>query len=218
MALGIYLTVQCGIVVLLLGMLCFAVGIFYTFGPAPISRTPYGEAASGLVMGYLIPFLAIFIGAPRGSLLEINLAALPLVSISMNALEVIFVLLVSTPLALTIANIMLANNICDVEKDVSINRYTLPYHMGNKNALRLFAGLYYMAFAVIGLVSIMGIVPIWGILGLFALIPVSRNIRVFEQRQVKSETFTLSVMNFLLINAGFALLIGVGAVVAGLLL
>jgi len=211
MALGIYLTVQCGIVVLLLGMLCFAVGIFYTFGPAPISRTPYGEAASGLVMGYCIPFLAIYIGAPQGSFLEINLTALPLASVSMNIYEIIFVLLVSTPLALTIANIMLANNICDVEKDVTINRYTLPYHIGNENALRLFAGLYYAAFAVMGLVSIAGIVPIWCLLSLITLIPVSRNIRAFKLKQIKSETFTLSVMNFLLINAGFAVLIMLGA-------
>ena len=37
-----------------------------------------------------------------------------------------------------IANIMLANNICDVEEDIINNRFTLPYYLGKKNAFNLF--------------------------------------------------------------------------------
>jgi len=211
MALGIYLTVACGIFVLLLGMFCFTVGIFYTFGPAPISRTPYGELASGSVMGYCIPVLAVYIGAPQDSLFSFT-AGLPQAALYMNLYELVFVLLVSTPLAMTIANIMLANNICDVEKDVLINRYTLPYYIGNKNAVLLFECLYYIAYAVIVLTSLAGIVPVWGLLALLTLIPVRRNLKAFKLKQIKSETFVLSVANFMVINTSYVILILIGAI------
>ncbi|MDR0644766.1 MAG: UbiA family prenyltransferase, partial [Treponema sp.] len=55
-AIGLYLTFLHGVAVLVAGMICFGVGVFYTFGPAPISRTPYGEIFSGGVMGFLITF------------------------------------------------------------------------------------------------------------------------------------------------------------------
>ncbi|MDD5636036.1 MAG: prenyltransferase, partial [Atribacterota bacterium] len=46
--LGLYLAILTDLVVLFLGGLCFLTGIFYTFGPIPISRLPLGEILSGL--------------------------------------------------------------------------------------------------------------------------------------------------------------------------
>ena len=43
MLLGLYLVCLTDIVVLLLGGLCFLCGIFYTYGPLPISRQPLGR-------------------------------------------------------------------------------------------------------------------------------------------------------------------------------
>jgi 1,4-dihydroxy-2-naphthoate octaprenyltransferase len=55
-----------------------------------------------------------------------------------------FALLAVLPFCLT-ANIMLANNICDVGHDARVNRYTLPIYL-RKYALHLFAFLYYAAY------------------------------------------------------------------------
>ena len=51
-ALGLYLAIMSDIVILLVGGLCFICGIFYTYGPLPISRMPLGEFFSGLFMVY----------------------------------------------------------------------------------------------------------------------------------------------------------------------
>ena len=56
-ALGIVLVMNTNRIVLLLGMLCFAIGVLYTFGPLPISRTPLGEIFSGITMGLILTFI-----------------------------------------------------------------------------------------------------------------------------------------------------------------
>lgn len=48
--LGLYLVYLTDVVILLLGVICFGVGIFYTFGPIPISRLPFGEIFSGAIV------------------------------------------------------------------------------------------------------------------------------------------------------------------------
>ncbi|MFT4006769.1 MAG: hypothetical protein QM683_14530 [Lacrimispora sp.] len=45
--LGLTLAFRTDLVVLLLGGLCFLCGVFYTWGPIPISRLPLGEFFSG---------------------------------------------------------------------------------------------------------------------------------------------------------------------------
>lgn len=61
--LGIWLVFRTDLFVLVIGMLCFAIGIFYTFGPIPLSRMPLGEVFSGVTMGFGITFLAIYVNA-----------------------------------------------------------------------------------------------------------------------------------------------------------
>ena len=42
------------------GMLCILTSILYSGGPKPISRTPFGELASGLAMGFAIVGITLF--------------------------------------------------------------------------------------------------------------------------------------------------------------
>ena len=64
---GIILVVRTNIILLFVGMLCFVIGIFYTFGPIPISRMPLGEVLSGVTMGFGIFWIVIFLNAPEAS-------------------------------------------------------------------------------------------------------------------------------------------------------
>ena len=98
-----------------------------------------------------------------------------------------------------VADIMLANNICDVDADVQVGRFTLPYYLGVKNSLRLFALLYYAAFAAVAAMAVFHILPAYVLAVLLMLIFVQKNLSVFRRRQSKAETFPLSVQNLLLI-------------------
>ncbi|MDF2686855.1 MAG: 1,4-dihydroxy-2-naphthoate octaprenyltransferase, partial [Clostridia bacterium] len=108
--LGFYLVYLTDIVVLILGGLCFLCGIFYTYGPIPISRQPLGEVLSGIFYGLLIPFILLYINMPKGTFLSLNLN-FETVNIILNILPLVKVIFLSiTPVCAT-ANIMLANNI-----------------------------------------------------------------------------------------------------------
>ena len=91
-AFGLYLAYLTDFVVLLLGGLCFACGILYTFGPVPISRQPYGEVLSGLFYGYLIPTIMLYINMPHGTYLTLDFS-LEKVILSINVMPSITVVL-----------------------------------------------------------------------------------------------------------------------------
>lgn len=206
--LGIVLTIKTSPVVLLVGMLSFAIGIFYTFGPIPISRMPLGEAFSGFFMGFIILFLAIFIHVHDRSIASLTYVN-NILSLNINILEVLSIFLLSIPTIGGIANIMLANNTCDLEDDIVNQRFTLVYYIGKKNALRLFAFLYYIGYAAIIVSAALKIAPLALLLVLFTLIPVYKNIRTFSANPVKSKTFILAVKNMVIMNVGQIVILAV---------
>lgn len=196
--LGFYLVYRTDIIVLLLGGLCFLCGIFYTFGPVPISRQPWGEILSGIFYGVFIPFILLYINMPAGTYLtlEWNLRT---VSLDLQILPILTALLLAVIPTCTTANIMLANNICDLEHDILVKRYTLPYYLGKKTSVRLFAAIYYCTYlAVIVMTALRMLSPVC-LIALITLIPVQKNIRTFFGEQVKSKTFVTSIKNYVII-------------------
>ncbi len=203
-------------VTLLLGALSFAVGILYSFGPIPISRTPLGEILSGLFMGFIIVFISIYAHVYDMGLVilafEVNMLGL-----SFNLKEVLYIFLLSIPTVNGIANIMLANNICDIEDDLENRRYTLPIYVGREKALSIFKALYYIAYIDLIVLLAFGITPVTTVVTLFTFIPVNRNISSFYKNQSKKDTFILAVKNFLIINAIQVLAIGSGLIIQKLI-
>lgn len=196
--LGILLALATDLTILLAGAACFAVGICYTFGPAPISRMPLGESFSGLFMGFFIPFLVAQINAPAGSLV-IARVDWQLATLILRWPELLkLFLLTVTPVA-TIANIMLANNICDLEHDRTVSRLTLPHYIGLPAALNVFAGLYYASLASWVLLIALGLITPWILPALLVAVPIEKNIRRFRKLQTKKDTFAVSIQNFLLL-------------------
>lgn len=212
MGLGIWLVGLTDIVVLLAGGLCFLFGIIYSWGPIPLSHGPYGEIASGFFYGGLIPFILIYINDPR--YLFTYTLSWEKISGEINVVPVVgFVLLAVLPFCLT-ANIMLANNICDVSHDVKVQRYTLAFYL-KKYALYLFALLYYTAYGSVVLMVICGFLSPLSLLILVTIIPVQKNINAFFRKQVKEETFIVSIKNFVLIISAHILLIAAGILLPG---
>ncbi len=114
-----------------IGVLCFLIGIFYTFGPKPLSRLPLGEIFSGVTMGFGIFFLAVYIQDPSDFLVS-YWGSFGIGNIDFFWLETLKIFFMSLPLVSLIANIMLANNLCDYEQDVRNHRFTLVHYIGKK--------------------------------------------------------------------------------------
>lgn len=205
-AFGILLFLNTSLLVLVIGVISFAVGILYTFGPIPISRMPLGEMFSGLFMGFVIIFLATYIHIVDLNLFELSITNSILI-LNIDLYELLVLFLIALPATLGIAVIMLANNICDIEDDLENKRYTLPIYIGKAKALKLFKALYYIVYADIVVLLLLGILPLITIPALLTVIPVKKNIDHFMKLQSKKDTFVVAIKNFVLINASLVILL-----------
>jgi 1,4-dihydroxy-2-naphthoate octaprenyltransferase len=196
---GILLFLKTNVIVLILGILSFSVGILYSFGPVPISRTPFGELFLGLFMGFVIVFLSVYIHVYNQNIL-LMVYDEGLLNININLAEIIYVFLISIPTINGIANIMLANNICDIEDDIENKRYTLPIYIGKERALKVFQAVYYIIYADLIALYLLGITPALTLLTLLTFIPTNKNIKLFFKRQSKKDTFVISIKNFVMIS------------------
>lgn len=208
---GIILTLKTNLLLLGIGIICFFVGIFYTFGPIPISRMPLGEVFSGIFMGLLITFLTIYVSIYDQGYFGIYING-SVVSAQVNIIEAITLFIVSVPLIGGISNIMLANNICDLEDDIKVGRFTLPYYIGKEIAIKLFKYTYYIGYIAIIIGSLVNILPKSALLSIFSLYIVQKNISTFENKQVKSETFIIAVKNFTILGISYVISIAIGLI------
>lgn len=202
--LGLLLMSRTNLVVGLIGVVSFLVGIFYTFGPIPISRMPLGEIFSGFFMGFVIPFLATYIHVWNRGVVNLGING-PQMNFSFNIIEVLKIFIMAIPLIGAIANIMLANNICDLEQDIINKRFTVVYYLGKRQALNLFGYLYWIGYSAIVIGAFLGILPLASLIVLFTLPIVLKHVRLFRRHAVKSETFVLAVKNFLVISMSYSI-------------
>ncbi len=206
---GISLVLTTDIFVLIIGMFAFAVGILYSAGPFPISRTPLGEVASGLAMGFGIPFLVYYIQMPKDNLFLFSLDQFDL-TITFHWLPIVQLILITIPCICCIANIMLANNICDIEDDRANKRYTLPVVFGKTFSMTVFHMLYYVSFMSIPFAVMLGATHWASLFVLVTIFLVNKNLSKFRVVQTKQDTFGLSVQNFVVMCFSYAILIGLG--------
>ena len=201
---GLILVVQTGWMLLPMGAACFFVGVFYTYGPIPLSRMPLGEIFSGVTEGLGIFAITIYLNTYDLRLFYMELSVQRF-AITGNTMAVLAVIWAALPLMLTIANIMLANNLSDLEQDIENHRYTLPFYIGREWGVRLFNFLMYSCYGVILMGLIAGIYQ-WPILITFiSLVKVIPQTKVFTREQIKSKTFPMSVENLIVFNSCYAL-------------
>lgn len=177
--LGIIVALMTGWAVFWLGLLCYAVGVFYAGGPKPLSSLPLGELLSGLTMGYVIFLICLYINSSQNFVWSFaNLAT---------------TFLIALPNTLLIANLMLANNTCDLEEDEANHRYTIVHYIGKKAALIWWTTALILAFVAIVVAVILGLLsPIMLLILLIAPLMI-KFARPYLQKQVKKEIFISSV-------------------------
>lgn len=191
---GLLLVWLSNVLVLLIGMLCIGVAIAYSYGPVPVKNTYVGEVVSGVTMGVFIPLA--FLCCQDQNLFINSFSINELVLDVRMMIKWGTILLVPT---LLIANIMLANNICDMEKDKDNKRLTLPLIIGKQNSLVLWGIMYMFAILCIIIMILFSVVPKFCILGLVVIPFVIINIVQFVANPQKSLTFKYAVYNLQLL-------------------
>lgn len=156
--LGIYICMQSSWWIAVIGLASMLVGYLYTGGPIPIAYTPFGELASGLLMGTVIIAISYFIQ-----------------TLSVTK-EVIFV---SIPVAIFIGSILLANNIRDLDGDKENGRKTIAILLGRKNAIKFLASLFIAAYGLTTVLIFFGILPVWALLTLLSVKKASEAVKGF---------------------------------------
>jgi len=209
---GLFLVSITDMVIMIIGIIAFGVGIMYSYGPIPISRTPFGEMLSGLLMGGGIFFACIYMQIYDMGIVIVYFKS-GFVTVGVDLKELLFIVIVSIPMVFGVANIMLANNICDVEEDVVNKRYTLPHYIGKKTSIKLFHILTYIPLLFIIIAVVIDILPITSLITLLAIIPMIKGSRVFHEQQNKRTTFIIAVKHFLLLNGTYAITIFMGLVI-----
>ncbi|MBO0473907.1 1,4-dihydroxy-2-naphthoate octaprenyltransferase [Enterococcus sp. DIV0840] len=201
---GLFLTVQTGWLFLVMGGVCCFIGIFYTFGPIPLSRMPLGEVFSGFTMGLGIFAMTIYLNVqesrPFYLLLDWSLGTFALTG---NLWAVFAIIWASLPMVFTIANIMLANNLRDLDTDIENHRYTLVYYIGRKQGVILFQ-LLMLACYVVVLIGLPFGVYRWPILTVFLSLPVVwKNLQLFKKELPHPKSFGYSIKNLMAFNGSY---------------
>ena len=182
---GIILSIKVGWIILLIGILSYLIGYCYSDGPYPILKTPFGEPVSGITMGYNITFLGLYINM-----------------YNVHPFDNFFwakAIIVAGPAIFVIANVMLANNICDVAEDVKIGRKTLPYYTGRKTALTILCCYYVLAYIFLIFGIVLKYLPVITLGSLLTIPLVYHTTKTFVKNPHKESTFTGILVNVLLV-------------------
>lgn len=178
-ALGIGLSFVVGFPLIWMGLYCYLVGIFYSSGPKPLSSLPLGEFFSGFTMGFMITLICVYINTFE--------------SFQWTASNLGGIFLVALPNTCLIANLMLANNICDLEEDEKNHRYTLVHYLGKKISIYLFVALIFVSFFAIILSVYFKLVPVTMLLTFLILPFVVKQTKLFVKQQIKTKTFSCAI-------------------------
>ena len=203
---GLYLTWMTGWILLLMGLVVCFIGVFYTFGPVPLSRMPLGEVFSGVTMGLGIFAITIYLNTVTQKVFYLDIDfATGTFGLVGHLWAVCAIVLASLPLVFTIANIMLANNLRDLETDIENHRYTLVYYIGRTNGIHLFQGLMLASYGAILIGFLFGLYQ-WPILLVFLTLPkIRQNLKEHQASLPHPRSFGYSIKNMILFNSSYAL-------------
>lgn len=141
------------------GILCILTSILYSGGPKPISRTPFGEVASGLAMGFAIVGITLYAWT--------------------HTLHWTY-LIPAVPSTILIGAIMMTNNLRDFTNDANHGRRTLVFLLGRERGLKLLQGLFLISSLWILLWTILGLIPWPSLIALLSLLPAMKVIHIFN--------------------------------------
>lgn len=150
-AIGIYLTLVCGWVVLGIGLAGLLAGLTYTAPPLKYKYVAMGEVSVFLMWGPFMVEGAYFVQRQ---------------SLSLQALWV------SLPFGVLVALVLLANNIRDIDHDRQRGIRTLAILLGRRMGLQTYLALVVLAYAGILALALAGVLTLWGLI-IFISLPLA---------------------------------------------
>ncbi|TWT09294.1 1,4-dihydroxy-2-naphthoate polyprenyltransferase [Planomicrobium sp. CPCC 101079] len=186
---GVYICMNSSWWLIAIGAIGMAVGYFYTGGPLPIAYTPFGELASGLLMGTGFVLISFFIQTDTVTPVS---------------------LLVSIPVGILVGGINMANNIRDIEEDTKGGRKTLPILLGRDRAINCLAVFFFIAYIWIISLVITGTVSPWALLVLLSIPKPVQAIKGFKQGKKEPKQMGIAMKSTGITNTLFSFLLSIG--------
>lgn len=182
--LGTYICLKSSFWIAAVGVVCMAVGYFYTGGPYPIAYTPFGEIFAGFFMGSVIILISFYIQTGY-----------------LNSRSI----LLSVPIAILIGAILMANNIRDLDGDKKSGRRTLAILLGRDKAIWFLAGMFMLAYLWIFFLMITGQEAPW-LLVVLASVPKAVKAVINFRDKLKPAEMMPAMKNTAETNTQFGLL------------
>ncbi|WP_338471989.1 1,4-dihydroxy-2-naphthoate polyprenyltransferase [Niallia sp. XMNu-256] len=194
---GVYICMNSSWTLALIGLACMMIGYLYTGGPIPIAYTPFGELASGFVMGMGIVLISFFIQTGTVTLDSI---------------------LISTPIMILVGNINLSNNIRDLDGDKENGRRTLAILLGKKKAVLFLASLFIVSYIWVFSLVGFGVISPWILLVALSIPKALTAVKGFLQNYAHAPIYMMPAMKATSqTNTFFGLLLSVGLFIGSIL-
>jgi 1,4-dihydroxy-2-naphthoate octaprenyltransferase len=186
--LGVYICMKTSWWVAAIGSVAMAVGYFYSAGKSPIAYTPFGEIAAGVFMGFIIVLISFFIQAG---------------TITSNSI------LLSIPISILVAAILLANNIRDLDGDKKKGRRTLAVILGKHRATSVLSAMFICNFTIVILLVLFRVAPFSILISLLSLPRAFRAIKTFRTTHTPMEMMS-AMKDTSVLHTQFGILFAIG--------
>lgn len=187
---GIYLTLVCGVVILVIGLVGLLAGLTYTAPPLKYKYVALGEVSVFLMWGPLMVEGAYFVQRQ---------------ALSLQAFWV------SLPFGVLVALVLLANNIRDIDHDRSRGIRTLAILLGHRLGLNAYLSLVVLAYAGILVLALTGVLTMW-VLIIFVSLPLAIQLLRQMARAIPANADALTAK----LDTAFGLLLVVSLIIEGL--
>ena len=188
---GIYLAIEVGPEIIAIGVASIVAGVLYTGGPRPYGYEGLGEV-----------FVFVFFGlvAVNGSYY-----------VQLEQLDVLPVLL-SLPVGLLSAAILVVNNVRDIDTDRRAGKRTLAVRLGRARTRSLYAAMIAASYVLLPLALLLGHGPALGLLGLLSAPLAASPLRAVRER-TDGPALNGALAGTGALLAAFALLASLGLVI-----
>lgn len=159
-AIGVYLAIVSGPLVLVLGFLGLLLAASYTGPPLKYKYVALGELVVFLIWGPIMVLGAYYVQTSQIALTAI---------------------LASLPIGILVAAVLLANNLRDIEYDSSRGIKTLPIILGKDGGLQIFIAMVFSAYVIVIALVLLGLLSYVALLTLVTVPKAIKLIKIFKR-------------------------------------
>ena len=190
-AVGIFLTLTCGLPILAFGLFGVFCAVFYTAPPISFSHHGLGELAMLVNFGSVIGLGAFYVQAQ---------------TITLQAF------LATLPMGIMLFSMIVINEIPDIEEDRAAGKLTLVARYGKKAGVKLYVASWVCTYTVIVGSVALGILPLFTLFSLLSLPLVYRSIKILRANYENPRLMAPANLSMIKAHsvAGFGLVAGYG--------